>query len=84
MRKTSEGARQVTCFQPTRSDHCEASQEALIKRPLFVQPCNALEAMLADSLCPRVLKAKYFPNGSLLEAALKSGASFTWQSTMKV
>ena len=39
--------------------------------------------MLADSLCPRVLKAKYFPNGSLLEATLKSGASFTWQSIMK-
>ena len=36
-----------------------------------------------DSLCARVLKAKYFPNESLLQATLKSGASFTWQSIMK-
>lgn len=36
-----------------------------------------------DSLCARVLKAKYYPNGSLLQASLKSGASFTWQSIMK-
>ena len=35
------------------------------------------------SLCARVLKAKYFPNGSLLQATLKNGASFTWQSIMK-
>ena len=36
-----------------------------------------------DSLCARVLKAKYFPNNSLLQATLKKGASFTWQSIMK-
>ena len=36
-----------------------------------------------DSLCARVLKAKYYPNGSLLQAGLKKGASFTWQSIMK-
>lgn len=36
-----------------------------------------------ESLCARVLKAKYFPNGSLLQATLKNGASFTWQSIMK-
>ena len=36
-----------------------------------------------DSLCARVLKAKYFPNNSLLQATLKNGASFTWQSIMK-
>ena len=30
-----------------------------------------------DSLCAKVLKAKYFPNGSLLQATLKNGASFT-------
>ena len=30
-----------------------------------------------DSLSARVLKAKYFPNESLLQATLKSGASFT-------
>ena len=36
-----------------------------------------------DSLCARVLKAKYFPNGRLLEATLKSEASFTWKIIMK-
>ena len=36
-----------------------------------------------ESLCARVLKAKYFPNGGLLQASLKNGASFTWQSIMK-
>jgi hypothetical protein len=33
-----------------------------------------------NSLCARVLKAKYFPNGNILKAGAKSGASFTWQS----
>lgn len=36
-----------------------------------------------DSLCAHVLKAKYYPNISLLQATLKNGASFTWQSVMK-
>ena len=36
-----------------------------------------------DSLCARVLKAKYYPNVNLLQATLKNGASFTWQSIMK-
>ena len=36
-----------------------------------------------DSLCARLLKAKYYPNVNLLQATLKSGASFTWQSIMK-
>lgn len=36
-----------------------------------------------ESLCARVLKAKYFPNSSLLQATLKNDASFTWQSIMK-
>ena len=30
-----------------------------------------------------MLKAKYYPNGSLLEATPKSGSSFTWQSILK-
>ena len=33
-----------------------------------------------DSLCARVLKAKYFPNFSILKAGTKSGSSYTWQS----
>jgi hypothetical protein len=33
-----------------------------------------------DSLCARVLRAKYFPSGDLLNAELKKGSSFTWQS----
>jgi hypothetical protein len=33
-----------------------------------------------DSLCARVLKAKYYPNNCLLNAGPKSGSSFTWQS----
>jgi hypothetical protein len=33
-----------------------------------------------DSLCARVIKAKYYPNTSLLYADPKSGSSFTWQS----
>lgn len=36
-----------------------------------------------DSLCAKVLKAKYYPNVSLIQASLKNGASFTWQSIMK-
>ena len=33
-----------------------------------------------ESLCARVLRAKYYPDGRLLDARLKSGSSFTWQS----
>jgi hypothetical protein len=33
-----------------------------------------------DSLCAKVLGAKYFPNGNLLSAGPKAGSSFTWQS----
>lgn len=36
-----------------------------------------------ESLCARVLKAKYFPTGSILQASLKNGSSFNWQSIMK-
>lgn len=35
-----------------------------------------------NSLCSSVLRAKYFPEGNLLKAKLKSGSSFTWQSIM--
>ena len=33
-----------------------------------------------DSLCARVLKAKYYPSSDLLNVELKKGASYTWQS----
>jgi hypothetical protein len=33
-----------------------------------------------DSLCSKVLRAKYFPSGDLLNAEMKKGSSFTWQS----
>jgi hypothetical protein len=35
-----------------------------------------------DSLCSRVLRAKYYPEGNLLKTKLKPGSSFTWQSVM--
>jgi len=35
-----------------------------------------------ESLCARVLRAKYFPDGRLLHARMKSGSSFTWQSIL--
>jgi hypothetical protein len=35
-----------------------------------------------ESLCARVLRAKYYPDGRLLNATLKSGSSFTWQSIL--
>ena len=35
-----------------------------------------------DSLCARVLKARYYPDGKLLNAKQKSGSSYTWQSIL--
>ena len=35
-----------------------------------------------DSLCATILRAKYYPNGDLLNATLKKKASYTWQSIM--
>jgi hypothetical protein len=36
-----------------------------------------------DSLCARVLKARYFPNTSILEVEPKEGISYTWRSILK-
>jgi hypothetical protein len=36
-----------------------------------------------DSLCSRVLKAKYFPTTSILEAVPTAGMSYSWQSILK-
>jgi ribonuclease HI len=33
-----------------------------------------------DSLCAKVLRAKYYPHGDILHAGPKAGSSFTWQS----
>lgn len=35
-----------------------------------------------DSLCAKVLKAKYFANSSVLEAKPKAGMSYSWWSTL--
>jgi hypothetical protein len=35
-----------------------------------------------DSLCAKVLRAKYFPDGNILHAKPKKGSSFTWQSIL--
>jgi hypothetical protein len=35
-----------------------------------------------NSLCARVLRSKYYPDGKLLQARMKSGSSFTWQSVL--
>ena len=35
-----------------------------------------------DSLCARVLKAWYYPDGKLLKARMKGGSSYTWQSIL--
>jgi hypothetical protein len=41
--------------------------------------------MLTDpeSLCARVLKARYFPNTSILEATASAGISYSWRSILK-
>jgi hypothetical protein len=36
-----------------------------------------------DSLCARVLKARYFPNTSMLEATASAGISYSWRSILK-
>jgi hypothetical protein len=36
-----------------------------------------------ESLCAKVLKAKYFPNCSILEASSSPGVSYTWRSILK-
>ena len=35
-----------------------------------------------ESLCATILRAKYFPEGDLMNAVLKKGSSFTWQIIM--
>jgi hypothetical protein len=35
-----------------------------------------------NSLCSRVLRAKYYPDGDILKAGPKSGCSFTWKGIL--
>jgi hypothetical protein len=35
-----------------------------------------------ESLCARVLRARYYLDGKLLQAKQKSGSSYTWQSIL--
>ena len=35
-----------------------------------------------ESLCATILRAKYSPEGDLMNASLKLGSSFTWQGLM--
>jgi len=37
----------------------------------------------SDSLCARVLKAKYYANSSVLDAMPKSNMSYTWRSIIR-
>jgi hypothetical protein len=37
----------------------------------------------SESLCAEVLKAKYFPDTSILEVVLVSNISYTWRSILK-
>ena len=37
-----------------------------------------------DSLFYKVFKAKYFPNGSIMDEDVKGGGSYAWQSILKV
>lgn len=45
---------------------------------LAKQPWRLLQN--PTSLCGRLLKSKYFPNASVLEAQAKPGCSYTWRS----
>ena len=39
--------------------------------------------ILPNTLCGQVLKAKYFPNGSILQCVARDGISYTWRSILK-
>lgn len=53
---------------------------------LFNQALLARQAwrliQLPDSLCARLLKAKYYPRGSLIDTTFRSNASVTWQAVL--
>ena len=47
---------------------------------LAKQACRLLDN--PDSLCASILRAKYYPDGDLMNAKQRKGSSFTWQSIM--
>jgi hypothetical protein len=47
---------------------------AMLAKQIWRVLCNP------NSLCAQVFRAKYYPNGNLLNAGPKKGSSFTWQS----
>ena len=44
------------------------------------QSGHACKTNLETPLCARVLRPKYYPDGKILNAKVKQGSSFTWQS----
>jgi hypothetical protein len=50
-------------------------------RAMLAKQCWRLMEQL-DSLCARVIRARYYPDGNLLKSKLKSGNSYTWQSVI--
>lgn len=40
------------------------------------------DSVIQTLLCARVLRARYYPDGNLLKAKMKSGCSYTWQSLL--
>jgi hypothetical protein len=47
---------------------------AMLAKQIWRFLCNP------NSLCAQVLRAKYYPDGNLLNTGPKKGSSFTWQS----
>jgi hypothetical protein len=72
---------------------------SLIKQPKYVGGMGFRDlyafniAMLAkqgwrllhnpDSLCGQILRAKYFPDGNILQAKVNTNLSYTWRSILK-
>jgi hypothetical protein len=50
---------------------------AMLAKQVWHLICNP------DSLCGRILKARYFPHGNILQASCTHGASYTWCSITK-
>ena len=37
----------------------------------------------SESLCARIMKARYYPNTSVLQAEYQNGISYAWRSVLK-
>ena len=53
---------------------------------LFIQALLAKQAwrllIFPDSLCAKVMKAKYYPHGHLIDTVFPQATSLTWQGIM--